>query len=138
MRKFIVHTRAIPGHKGGPFVIEVEGEMIAAIEDPSVMWLPEGEFRFRILKPEFLYEPHEIKQPDGSVKKVMLPPVYASHGVYWNEHQAAVAAERILRQELDFEIRKGRIESYTDEELKAKYAEIQYKFLTVEDVSPKI
>lgn len=125
MRKFIVHTRSLPGHKGGPFVLEVEGEMIAAVEDPSVMWLPEGEFRFRIMKPEALYEPKEVEQEDGSMKKVMVPPVYHSHGIYWTVHQAAVAAEHILRQELEFEIRKGRIESYTQEELKAKYAEIQ-------------
>lgn len=138
MRKFIVHTRPLPGHKGGPFVMEVEGEMITSMEEPSVMWMPEGEFYFRILKPESLYEPQEVKQDDGSKKKVMVPPVYHSHAIYWNENQAAVHAERILRSELEFEIRKGRLESYTEEELKAKYAEIQYKYLTIQDVNGKV
>ena len=63
MKKFIVYTRAIPGIRKGndpPSVIEVEGELIKPTEDPSVMWLPPGEFKFRILKPEYLYEPKEI------------------------------------------------------------------------------
>jgi len=54
MKKFIIHNRALAGHpKTGeaPSVVEVEGEIILALEDPSVMWLPEGEFYFRILKP---------------------------------------------------------------------------------------
>ena len=76
MRKFVVHTRALPGVKsnGAPIVLEVEGELIQSLEDPSVMWLPEGEFKFRIMTPESLYEPHEVSQ-EGVTKKVMVPPV---------------------------------------------------------------
>ncbi len=127
MRKFIVHTRSLPGHKytGAPIVLEVEGELIAAVEDPSVMWLPEGEFKFRITAPEALYEPKEIPQPSGPPKKEMVPPVYHSHACYWTVHGAQAAAERMVRSEMQFEIRKGRMESFTEEELKAKYAEIQ-------------
>lgn len=127
MRKFIVHTRAIPGVKftGAPIVMEVEGEHIQAVEDPSVMWLPEGEFKFRIMAPEALYEPKEIPQSAGPPKKEMVPPVYHSHGIYWNVHQAMVHAERMVKSGLAYEIRKGQRETYTEEELKAKLAEIQ-------------
>ena len=127
MRKIIVHTRALPGVKftGAPIVMEVEGEMIQALEDVSIMWLPEGEFKFRITAPEALYEPKEIPQPVGPAKKEMVPPVYHSHACYWTVHQAMVHAERMVKSGLEFEIRKKVRESYTDEELKAKYAEIQ-------------
>jgi hypothetical protein len=128
MKKFIVYTRAIPGCcriGEAPSVVEVEGEMVAAVDDPSVGWLPSGEFKFKILKPEFLYETHEIKLADGSRKKITVPPVYYSHAMYWTEIQAMSVAERMVRESLEFEVRKGRVESFSPEELKAKCAEIQ-------------
>lgn len=120
MRKFIVHTRPLPGCcKVGdaPTVIEVEGEMISATEDPSVKWLPEGEFRFRITKPDFLFEPKQA----GS--KEMVPPVYHSHAIYWNVYQARAVAERLVRQGFEFSKRKSGKE-YSKEEVRAKYSEI--------------
>src|SRR5574337_139712 len=93
MRVYIVHTRPLPGCcKTGdvPTIMEVEGEIVTPAEDPSVMWLPEGECRFRITKPD-----------------------------------SKLAAERMVQSGLDFEVRKGRLASYTEEELQVKYAEIQ-------------
>jgi hypothetical protein len=129
MRKFIVYTRSLPAgcckvSTDAPAVVEVEGEMITQTEDTSVGWLPQGEFKFRITQPEFLYESQEIKKADGSKEKVMLPPVYYSHAVYYNIYQAQVAAEHIVRSNFEFERRKTGKE-FTEEEVRAKFVEIQ-------------
>jgi hypothetical protein len=120
-RRFIVHTRPLPGEKrgGGPSVVEVECEII---HSPL---MKDGEFAARVLKPEWLWEPVRKLMPDGTLGEVIEPPVYCSHAVYWNVNQAMVAAEHMVRGGFEFEIRKGKRESYTDEELKAKYAEIR-------------
>jgi hypothetical protein len=125
MRKFIVHTRPITGtHTSGvPVVVEVEGEMIAGIEDPSIMWLPQGEFRFRITQPNFLYEPQEVRRPGGIKEKVMVPPVYHSHAVYWTTHQAHVAAEHMVRHSFEFIKRKTGVD-FTEQQVKEKCKEI--------------
>ena len=136
MKKFIVHTRPIPGCaacKGSseaPTIVEVEGEIVSSLEDPSVMWLPKGEFRFRIFKPEFLHESKESKLEDGSKKKIMIPSIYHSHGVYQDLSAAKEVAERMIKSGLDFEVRKGRLASYTKEELDAKCAEVQVVMLS--------
>lgn len=129
MRKFIVYTRSLPAgcckvSTDAPTVVEVEGEMVTRSEDPSVGWLPEGEFKFRITKPDFLHEPVEIKLPDGSREKTMVPPVYHSHAVYYNVNQAHVAAEHMVRHSFAFTQRKGGAE-FTEEEVRAKFSEIQ-------------
>lgn len=128
MKKFIVHTRAVPGtcHTGQtPVVVEVEGELISSMEDPSVISLPPGEFRFRIMLPEFLFEPYEAKQLDGSKKKIMVPTIYHSHAIYDTIELAQEAAKRMVKSELDFKVRKKKIESYSEEELIQKYSEIK-------------
>jgi len=123
VRRFIVYNRAVPGcckgAKGNsPSIVEVECEVFTPI------LAKEGEFAARILKPEFLWEPTRILQ-DGVLKDATLPPVYVSHSVYETLALAREAAERQVRSGFDFEVRKGRITSYTDEELKAKYDLIQ-------------
>lgn len=129
MKKYIVFTRALPGccnkTSDAPSVVEVEGEIVSALEDPSVMFLPEGEFKFRISKPSFLHEMQEVKQADGTKKKTSVFPVYYSHAIYWTAIQARSVAEKMIREGLDFEVRKGRMTSYTDEELRVKCNEIQ-------------
>jgi hypothetical protein len=129
MRKFVVHTRAVPGCCKGasdaPTILEVEGELVTSLEDPSVTWMPTGEFMFRITKPEFLYESKETKLEDGSKKKIMVPTVYHSHAVYHELAEAQASVKRMIKSGLDFEIRKGRLASYTEEELAAKCAEVQ-------------
>jgi hypothetical protein len=108
-----------------PTILEVEGEILTGLEDPSVTWMPAGEFYFRIFKPEFLYESKETKIEDGSKKKIMVPIVYHSHAIYHELAEAQAAAEKMIKSGLDFEVRKGRLASYTEEELKAKCAEVQ-------------
>jgi len=128
MRAYVVHTRPLPGSckkTDTPTILEVEGEKLTAMEDPSVMWLKEGEFWFRIMKPESLYEPKESKMEDGSRKKVMVPTVYFSAGIYSTVELAQAAAQQMIKGGLDFEVRKGRLASYSEEDLQAKYAEIQ-------------
>ncbi len=112
MKKFIVHTRAIPGKTKGdvPTVIEVEGSFISSLENPSVMDLPKGEFYFRITKPEFLYE-------NGS------PPVYHSHSVFASRSEAIDIAKQMVIKGFEFAKRKYNID-FTEEEVKTKCAEI--------------
>lgn len=133
VRRFVVHNRPMPGCRktGVPSIVEVECEVFTPPLSAS------GEFVARILKPEFLWEPTRILQ-DGVLKDAILPPVYVYHSVYETMEAAREAAEKQVRSGFDFEVRKGRIASYTDEDLKAKYAEIQYRYLTVEDVSCKL
>lgn len=119
MRKFIVHTRAIPGLKTtAPTVVEVECAVIQGVEDPSVMWLPENEYKARISAPEWLYEPR------GDKDKTMIPAVWPSHNFYWTSIQARVVAERLVRSEFEFALRKHGTE-FTEEEVKTKCTEIQ-------------
>jgi hypothetical protein len=116
MKKFIVHPRALAGHpKTGevPSVLEVEGEVISALEDPSVMWLPSGEFKFRIFKPEALYE----TQKNGT----KTPPIYFSHSVYDTLEQARLVAECWIYEQAEFEFRKyGAKIDYDDAASKCK------------------
>lgn len=128
MRKFVVHTRPLSGCcKTGsePTIVEVEGDMIAPMEDPSVMWLPAGEFRFRIMQPESLHEPHEVKQEDGTKKKIMVPAVYHSHSVFYTEHQAMAHAIAMIRGEMEFAVRKGKRDSFTEEDVQEQVKLVQ-------------
>lgn len=126
MKKYIVYTRSFPGCKSDvPTVVEVEGEIVSPLEDSSVMFLPSNEFKFRIDKPVSLHESHEVKFPDGSKKKVMIPSVYHSFAIFNTATEARQNAEQMIKQDFDFELRKGRISSYSDEELKVKYDLIQ-------------
>jgi hypothetical protein len=119
MRKFIVYTRG-----DVPSVVEVEGEFITGMEDPTVMWLPEGEFKFRITQPDFLYEPKEIKKLDGSKGTAMTPPVYYSHSCHWTVHRARVMADEMVRHGFELAQRKHGV-SFTEEEVAAKIAQVQ-------------
>ena len=124
MRKFIVHTRALPGCcKAGdaPLIVEVEGEMITGLQDPSVMWLPEGEYKFRILKPESLYEP---KEAPGVKEKTMVPPIYCSHTLFSTAHEARTAAYHLVNHSFEFAQRKSKIEC-TYEQVVTRCSEIQ-------------
>lgn len=120
VRKFIVHNRPAPGCKktGVPTVVEVECEVFIP------PFYKSGEFAARINKPEWLWEPTRVLQ-DGVLKDVVLPPTYHSHSIFATLEEAMSVAERQVRHSFDFEVRKGRISSYTEEEVKAKCTEIQ-------------
>ena len=131
MRAFIVHTRQVPGCaacRSGDTpmtIVEVEGEYVSSMEDPSITWLPKGEFKFRISKPEFLYEAQEAKKPDGSKEKTMVPAVYYSHSIYLSLEEAREATKKLVVGEFEFALRKKRIESYTAVDIEGKLSEIQ-------------
>lgn len=129
MRKAIVYTRPLPSAcrkitTDAPAIVEVEGDIIPAMEDPSVMWLPKGEFKFRITVPDFLYEPQEIRKADISKDKVMVPPVYHSHSVYDTFDGARQVAKQMVEESFQFVQRKtGR--TYSEDEVAIKLTEIQ-------------
>jgi hypothetical protein len=122
MRKFIVHPKPLPGYPTSfaPSVIEVECQLITAMEDPSVMWLPVGEFKARILGPQFLLD-QEAKA--GGVIEYTCP-IYCSHALFWTINQARAAAERMIRSEFERAQRKQGI-SFTEEEVRDKFAQIK-------------
>jgi hypothetical protein len=120
MKKFIVHTRPIPGHakdNDAPIIVEVEGELIHGVEDASVLWLPNGEFRFRITQPKFLYEPGNTKD------KSLMPPIYHSHSIYDTSEQASKVAEKLVFQSFQFALRKYGT-TFTIQEMETKLSEI--------------
>lgn len=124
VRKFIVHNRVIPGGcagssctkpgvKGLPSIVEVECEVFTPLLSPP------GEFAARILKPEWLWEPTRTLQ-NGVLVDVDMPPVYCSHAIYETVEAARDVAHRQIRSSLEFEVRKGRIPSFTEEEFKTR------------------
>lgn len=133
VRRFVIYNRVIPGGCGGsscskpgtkglPSIVEVECEVFKPI------LAKEGEFAARILKPEFLWEPTRVLQ-DGALKDVVLPQVYAHHAIYDSVEMAKEAAKRQVKGGFDFEVRKGRLASYTEEELEARCSEVQVVML---------
>jgi hypothetical protein len=120
VRRFVVYNRPAPGCKktGAPTIVEVEYEVFIPL------LAKDGEFAARILKPEWLWEPTRVLQ-DGVLVDVVMPQVYASHAVYETLELAEVAAFRQIRGGLDFEVRKGKIPSYTEEDFKTRCDLIQ-------------
>lgn len=114
MRKFIVHTRAIPGRpkEESPFyLLEVEVEIITALEDPSILFLPVGEFRFKIMEPKFLND-------------FSGPSIYYSHSIYADSVIARDVAKRMVVEELEFSKRKYKID-YSQEDVENKISKIE-------------
>jgi hypothetical protein len=112
MKKFIVHTE----RGGKTSIIEVQIELIIAIEDPSVTWLPIDEFRARILAPKSLYE----KQADGS----LLPPVWYSWALAWTKYQALTWAAKIIRDDMKRALVKHDV-AYTEQDVQDKINQIE-------------
>lgn len=131
MKAYIVHTRQVPGCaacRSGDTpmtIVEVEGEYVTPMEDPSVMMLPKGEFMFRIMKPDFLYEARETKKADGSKEKSMVPTVYHSHSIYLSIEEAREATKKLVEGEFEFAVRKKRIDSFTAVDVEGKLSEVQ-------------
>jgi len=116
MKKFIIHTRAIPGRpkEESPFyLVEVEGEIITALEDPSVMLLPNREFRFKIMEPKFLHDSYG-------------PAIYYSHSIYHTVEEARSVAESMVLSSFEFELRKHGTE--------INYVEVLEKCKKIEEI----
>jgi hypothetical protein len=126
MRKFIIHTRPIPGVETGDLtIVEVEGHVITALEDPSVMWIPKSEFKFSISRPEFLCETRETKLPNGTKKRDVIPSVYYSHAIFHSLEHVRAAVETMIQEGFEFAVRKGRLASFTLEDIKTRRAEVK-------------
>lgn len=105
MYKFVIYSR-----KGKTTVYEVECEKILPMEDPSIMWAPQGEYRARIFRPETLFEPDLV---DGTK---MVPPVWCDHAFYETSAAALAVARKWVRHELvDYQIQKKREPKSEDE-----------------------
>lgn len=130
---FIVHTRPVPGCckvATEPLsILEVEAEKVTPMQDPSVMWMPSGEFKARILKPEFLYETQEIFKGSGVREKATVPSIYYSHSLYETKEAALEAATKLIVGGFQFEIRKGKRDSFSQEEVQARVAQIEEHLL---------
>lgn len=119
-RRFVVYNRPMPGCRktGAPSIIEVECEVFVPF------LAKKGEYAAKILKPEFLWEPTRVLR-EGILVDETLPQAYCSHALYDTIEQARAAAKQQVKGGFDFEVRKGKIVSYTEEELNAKCELIQ-------------
>ena len=119
-RKFIVYNRPMPGCRktGAPSIVEVECEVFIPFLAKN------GEYAARVLKPEWLWEPTRILK-DGVLVDETLPQTYCGHAFYDTIELARAAAKQQVKGGLDFEVRKGKIPSYTEEDLKVRCDLIQ-------------
>lgn len=119
-RKFIVYNRPMPGCRktGAPSIVEVDCEVFIPFLAKN------GEYAARVLKPEWLWEPTRVLK-DGTLVDETLPQTYCSHALYDTLELARAAAKQQVKGGLDFEVRKGKIPSYTEEDLKTRCELIQ-------------
>lgn len=87
------------------------------MEDPSVMWMSSGEYKARLVSPDWL---HEIR--DGSTEKVA--PIYYNFALFFSINEAKLAAAKMIRAEFDFNLRKYGTK-FTEEDILAKFEEIE-------------
>ena len=111
MRKYIIHSP-----KGKTSIVEVECELISGLEDSSVMQFSNGEFKAKILAPNFLFELNNAGKS--------ISPTYYSHAFYDNEVDAKVQAEKDIRSLFERDLLKKGTE-YSEEEVQAKLLSIQ-------------
>jgi hypothetical protein len=112
MRKFYIHIE-----RGGKIsIVEVEAELITAVEDPSVKWLPIDEYKARIIAPKSFYE----KQEDGS----QLPPVWYSWALAWTQHQAMAWAAKMVRDDMERALIKHDV-TFTEQDVEDKLKQIE-------------
>ena len=119
MIKYIVYSRPIPGKNKttGPSIVEVDAVNITRAEDTSVGWMPAGEYKARLVLPNWL---HEIR--DGSTEKV--DPIYYNFALFFSVNEAKLAAAKMIRVEFEFNLRKYGVK-FTEEDIRAKFEEIE-------------
>lgn len=112
MRLFVIyHSR-----DKATSIMEVEAELIHAVEDPSIMWLPPTEYKIRILEPVSLYE----KTPRGHLEA----PIWYSHSLYGSMDKARAAVETQIREGFERDLRKFGI-GYTEQQIQEKLSQVQ-------------
>ena len=125
MFKFVIYSR-----KGKTTVYEVECEQVTPMEDPSIMWIPKGEYKARILRPEALFEP----DPKDSTK--MAPPVWYSHAFYSTSVEALARAHKDVRHGMvDYQIQKKQ-EPKSEDEVRLAEAAVQIVMLDPSALPP--
>lgn len=107
---------AILCRKNETTIYEVEIEKISSIEDPSVLWLKDEEFKARIVKPSVFADSHG-------------PTIYYSHALYSSEEEARMALEKEMRYEMtEFQLRK-KGEVMEEEDIQDAIAEVKTVFI---------
>lgn len=104
LKKFTLQTR-------GPLaILEVEGQEVRDV-------LPPHQISFKIFSPQSLWE----KKPSGE----LVPVIYAPHAIYDSVEEARASCERMIRSGFQFQVRKQKLESFTEEDVQAKLAEVK-------------
>jgi hypothetical protein len=111
MRMFSIYSR-----RGKTTIYEVECEKITPMQDPSVLWLPQGEYRARVLAPAIFHE------PVGTGPEV-APPIYHSHAFL------ATVEEAMAQVEVWARIPPKRATPKTEEEIQAALAAVEVVML---------
>src|SRR5574338_245990 len=104
-RMFVVYTR-----KNETSIVEAECYVLSAMNDPSVVSLPQGEFRALVTAPELLFE----KKVDKSIG----PAIYHSHSLFRDYNDALKEAQSLIEKEFAFKLRKYKT-PYTDVDVAA-------------------
>jgi hypothetical protein len=116
MKKFVAYT-----HKGKPVIYEVEAELVSALQDPSIKWLPSSEYTIAVSAPSSFAE--------KNAKGELIYPIFYSHSLFETEEQAVawhkMSLEKTMKERAE---RHG--ETSSEEELKTKIAEITVFHLT--------
>jgi hypothetical protein len=101
MRKFIVSVKKSPAS-----IIEVEVEIVKALEDPSIIWaLYPGEYKARIIKPTTFYQKFE-KNVGGKFELFSIPEIWHSHSFFDSLEDAKFHANELILNSFEFNLRK--------------------------------
>jgi hypothetical protein len=100
MRKFIIQSK-----KEETSIMEVECEKVQPLEDPSVMWLPAGEYRASVLLPTTFHQKFE-RLVEGKKVVTMVPDVWHSHAFYDTLELAQAQVKDIILSEFKTNLRK--------------------------------
>lgn len=114
MRKFIISTL-----KGDTAIMEVECELISSLEDPSVMWLPPGEFKIKITAPKELLTKKMVGKDT-----ILEPTIYYNHSIFSSEEEAIRSAHQLIRKTIELRCIKHKTE-FKEEDVLAEFVKIK-------------
>jgi hypothetical protein len=107
---------SIYSRRGQTTIYAVECEKITPMQDPSILWLPQGEYMARVLAPAVFHE------PVGTGPEVVQP-IYHSHAFY------STAAEAMAQVEVWVRAPVKRGTPKTEEEIQATLAAVKVVLL---------
>lgn len=124
MRKFVIHSK-----KDKSVIFEVEVEIISAMEDLSVTWLPAGEYKARIIKPDLFHS--RVEKTIGDKKEFVLEPaVWYQFAFYDSLELAQIKCAELIRKDFEFNQRKHQT-SFSEEDVLNAIATIEVISLPV-------